>query len=85
MRIHSDLPMNRKILEFYDVILQNDIAGPSDDICTDTSGLYDYPFNLHICQIRHIRETGDCRTPMLIRPFYANPKSGNSLDFVRIQ
>ena len=32
-------------LEIHDVILQNDVAGPSDVVCsTDTSGL-DYPFN----------------------------------------
>ena len=36
--------MNRKILEFYDVILQNGVLGPSDVVCTDTSSLYDYPF-----------------------------------------
>ena len=39
------------ILEFYDVIiLQNDVAGPSNVICTDTSGLYDYPFNFCVCR-----------------------------------
>ena len=36
--------MNRKILEFYDIILQIDVAGPSNAVFIDTSGLYDYPF-----------------------------------------
>ena len=48
--ITDDLPMNHKIhpdqitiSEFYDIILQKDV---SHDV-TNTSGLYDYPFNFN--------------------------------------
>ena len=41
------------VLEFYDVILQNVIAGPSNIVCTDASGLYDYPFNFLYLSLLH--------------------------------
>ena len=56
MRIHDDLPMNRKILGFYDIILQNDVACPNDVVCTDTSGLYDYPFNFEQSGVQTLAE-----------------------------